>query len=237
MPVLPTRPHLVCRNTVVEPAVRGAAEVIDWTLPATAIGERKRPLAADTMRRVRAGFAAFAEPLTVPVEGREGKRAAPASAPLRTVTTRNETGLALPPYMVELRGGSSSHRAITSPLATVCASGNHHGIVTTPGLVVPYYSNGTARLATQPLPTVTTVDRHGALYGGTVASVEECRFRMLEPHEYAAAMAFPDGYRLLANDKRTRVLMLGNAVTPPAARDLVAMVTEALTGEELDVAA
>ncbi|MCX2179930.1 DNA cytosine methyltransferase [Streptomyces sp. SKN60] len=226
-------PRTECRNQAVEPAVRGAAEAIDWTLPATRIGERKRPLAADTMRRVRAGFAAFAEPLTVPVEGREGKKAAPASAPLRTVTTRNETGLALPPYMVELRGGGSSHRAISAPLATVCASGNHHGIVTAPDLVVPYYSNGTARPAVQPLPTVTTVDRHGALYGGSVSSVEECRFRMLEPHEYAAAMAFPADYRLLANDKRTRVLMLGNAVTPPAARDLVAMVTEAITGEVL----
>ncbi|MDC7338942.1 DNA cytosine methyltransferase [Streptomyces lydicus] len=227
-------PRTECRNTIVEPAVRGAAEVIDWSLPAAAIGERKRPLAADTMRRVRAGFTAFAEPLTVPVEGREGKKAAPASAPLRTVTTRNETGLALPPYMVELRGGGSSHRSITAPLATVCASGNHHGLVTTPDLVLPYYSNGTARPASRPLPTVTTVDRHGALYGGAVASVEECRFRMLEPHEYAAAMAFPDHYRLLANDKRTRVLMLGNAVTPPAARDLVAMVAEAITGQDLE---
>ncbi|WKK21678.1 DNA cytosine methyltransferase [Streptomyces olivoreticuli] len=227
-------PRTECRNTVVEPDVRPAGEAIDWSLPAAVIGARKRPLAAATMRRIRAGFAAFSEPLAVPVEGRDGKRAAPASAPLRTVTTRNETGLALPPYVVELRGGGSSHRAISEPLATVCAGGNHHGIVTTPGLVVPYYSNGTARPATEPLPTVTTVDRHGALYGGTVGALEECRFRMLEPHEYAAAMAFPADYRLLASDKRTRVLMLGNAVTPPAARDLVAMVTEALTGQNLE---
>ncbi|MEU4931277.1 hypothetical protein AB0G54_33035 [Streptomyces yokosukanensis] len=229
-------PRVECRNTVVEPVVRPAAEVIDWTLPAQQIGERAKPLAVDTLRRVRAGFAAYAEPLVVPVEGRDGKRAAPLSGPLRTVTTRNETGLALPPYMVELRGGGSSHRAISQPLATVTAGGNHHGIVTAPDMVVPYYGNGTARPASRPLPTVTTVDRHGALYGGTVGSVEECRFRMLEPHEYAAAMAFPDGYRLLASSKRIKVLMLGNAVTPPAARDLVAMVSEAITGEELPLA-
>ncbi|MBZ4319409.1 DNA cytosine methyltransferase [Streptomyces huiliensis] len=226
-------PKSQCRHAIVEPGVRPAADAIDWSLPAALIGERKRPLAKDTMRRIRAGFAAFAEPLAVPVEGRDGKKAAPASLPLRTVTTRNETALALPPYMVELRGGSSSHRAITRPLATVTAGGNHHGVVTAPDLVVPYYSNGTARPADRPLPTVTTVERHGALYGGTVTAVEECRFRMLEPHEYAAAMSFPDGYLLLARDKRTRVLMLGNAVTPPAARDLVAMLTEAITGDEL----
>jgi DNA (cytosine-5)-methyltransferase 1 len=230
-------PRTECRNAVVEPAVRPASDAIDWSLPAAVIGERKRPYAANTMRRIRAGFEAFAEPLTVPVEGRDGKKASPASAPLRTVTTRNETGIALPPYMVELRGGSSSHRAVSRPLATVCAGGNHHGLVTTPDMVLPYYSNGALRPAAKPLPTVTTVERHGALYGDTVTSVEECRFRMLEPHEYAAAMAFPDNYRLLANDKRTRVLMLGNAVTPPAARDLVAMVAEALTGEDLEAAA
>ncbi|MGP4085783.1 DNA cytosine methyltransferase [Streptomyces sp. KR55] len=231
-------PRVECRNQVVEPAVRPAAEVIDWTLPAPLIGERvgTDALAADTMRRIRAGFTAFAQPLAVPVEGRDGKKAAPVTAPLRTVTTRNETGLALPPYVVELRGGGSSHRAITRPLATVTAGGNHHGIVTAPDLVVPYYGNGTARPAARPLPTVTTVERHGALYGGAVASVDECRFRMLEPHEYAAAMAFPDTYRLIATSKRTKVLMLGNAVTPPAARDLIAMVTEAITGEELPLA-
>lgn len=230
-------PRTECRNTIVEPAVRPAAEVIDWALPATVIGERKRPLAKDTMRRIRAGFTAFAEPLAVPVEGRDGKKAAPTSAPLRTVTTRNETGVALPPYMVELRGGSSSHRTITAPLATVTAGGNHHGLVTAPQLVVPYYGTGIARPAARPLPTVTTVDRHGTLYGATaVRDVEECRFRMLEPHEYKAAMAFPNSYRLLARDKRTRVLMLGNAVTPPAARDLIAMVAEAITGEELEIA-
>lgn len=229
-------PRTECRNTVVEPAVRPAAEVIDWSLPAQAIGERKRPLAKDTMRRIRAGFTAFAQPLAVPVEGRDTKRAAPVSAPLHTVTTRNETDIALPPYMVELRGGSSSHRAITAPLATVTAGGNHHGIVTAPNLIVPYYGNGTARPAAAPLPTITTRDRHGALYGGTVSTLEECGFRMLEPAEYARAMAFPDDYRLLANDKRTRVLMLGNAVTPPAARDLVAMVTESITGQGLEPA-
>jgi DNA (cytosine-5)-methyltransferase 1 len=57
---------------------------------------------------------------------------------------------------------------------------------------------------------------------------------MLEPAEYQAAMEFPKEYILTPPDKRTRVQMLGNAVTPNAARDLVAMVMEAITGEDLD---
>lgn len=234
-------PHVDCRNTVVEPPTRSAADVIDWALPAVAIRDRAeaglRPLKAATMRRIRAGFEEFTSPYLVPVEGRDGKAPISTRAPMRTCSTRNETGLALPPYMVELRGGASSHRAVSEPLAAVCAGGNHHGIVTSPDMVLPYYS-GTERpqLAEQPLPTVTTVERCGALYGGTVRGPEDMRFRMLEPDEYRAAMEFPDDYVLTPRDKRTRVQMLGNAVTPNAARDLVAMSVEALTGEDIELA-
>ncbi|WP_372339563.1 DNA cytosine methyltransferase [Nocardiopsis sp. CC223A] len=228
-------PRIECRHRPVEPAVRAAAEIVDWSLPAERIGDRARPLAAKTMARIRDGLAAYGRPLLVPVEGRQGKKAAPACGPLRTLTTCNETGLAVPPFVAELRGGGSKHRPLTSPLSTVCASGNHHGL-TIPDLIAPYYGTASPRPADQPLPTVTTVERHGLLPGGTVASVEELRFRMLTPGEYAAAMSFPDGYVLLGN-KRERVRMTGNAVTPPAARDLVAAVAEALAGEEITPAA
>ncbi|MFI5805649.1 DNA cytosine methyltransferase [Streptomyces sp. NPDC051561] len=235
-------PQTSCRNQVVEPAVRAAAEIVDWSLPATVISERAerrmKALEPATMRRIRAGFEQFHRPYLVPVEGRDGKQPFPVDHPMRTCSTRNETGLALPPYMVELRGGSSSHRAVTEPLATVCAGGNHHGVVTAPDMILPYYSSTTAaQEAHHPLPTVTTVERCAALYGGSVTRAEDMRFRMLEPEEYQAAMEFPADYILTPNDKRTKVEMLGNAVTPNAARDLVAMVTEALTGQDLEPAA
>ena len=38
---------------------------------------------------------------------------------------------------------------------------------------------------------------------------------MLEPHEVAAAMAFPAGYIPHAPTQRDRVRLAGNAVTPP----------------------
>ncbi|MDT0381385.1 DNA cytosine methyltransferase [Streptomyces sp. DSM 42041] len=215
----------------VHPDVRPAADVIDWALPAVRIGDRPRPLAEKTMTRIRDGFAAYAKPILVPVEGRNGKSARPADAPMRTCTARNETGLAVPPYVVELRGGGSKHRPVAQPLATVCASGNHHGLAV-PDMVLPYYGNTTARPAAEPIPTVTTVDRHALLRGGTVTAVEDLGFRMLAPAEYAAAMAFPGTYIWLGN-KRERVRMAGNAVTPPAARDLLAMVFEAVTGEDV----
>ena len=50
---------------------------------------------------------------------------------------------------------------------------------------------------------------------------------MLEPREIVAAMDFPDQYVVLGN-RREQVRMAGNAVTPPAARDLVGVVAESL---------
>lgn len=222
------------------PAVRPASDAIDFSLPAQRIADRARPLADKTMKRIRDGYDAYAVPILVPVEGRDGKVARPASLPMRTCTARNETGVAIPPYIVELRGGGSSHRPVSDPLATVCASGNHHGLAV-PDLVVPYYGNGSAQPTDRPIPTVTTVDRHALLRGGTVTSVDDLGFRMLEPVEYAAAMAFPgkeaDRPYIWMGNKRERVRLAGNAVTPPAARDLFAMVAESTLGTQFEVAA
>lgn len=246
-------PNIACRNRIVEPAARPASDIIDWTLLGTRIGDRDRPLAAKTMARITAGIEKYwihTPALAVPVEGRDGKQAAPVDGPLRTMTTRSETGLAL---IAELRGGGSTARPASDPLATVTASGNHHGLVTT------YYRNGGIRSTDEALATVTTVERHGLITpaGGTwrdratpttepiparttresdgIATpgvdLADVRFRMLEPREIAAAMDFPDGYVILGN-RREQVRQSGNAVTPPAARDLVAAVAESLGGAE-----
>lgn len=324
-------PRVECRNSIVEPVVRGAHEIIDWSLEGQRIGDRAKPLAAKTMARIQAGIDKYWSPilveaagntydaadpkhpahgrpdgymrawptsepartihttmskaLAVPVEGRTGKTAAPIEDPLRTMTTRNETGLLVPcggtwrtdaaptaepistrttretdglAFIAELRGGGSDHRPTTEPLATVTASGNHHGLVTS------YYGNGTTGSADEPLPTVTTVERHGLLMRNNTARsgpgaemvtpvgepartittaghqsllaaerptihIDDVQFRMLEPVEIAAAMDFPTTYRILGN-RREQVRLSGNAVTPCAARDLVGIVAEALLG-------
>ncbi|WP_280471317.1 DNA cytosine methyltransferase [Nocardia cyriacigeorgica] len=181
-------------------------------------------------------------PLMIPMEGRDGKEAQLASMPLRTQTTRNETAVAFLPFVAELRGGSSDARPVTEALATVTASGNHHGLVTPPAgmspelwntLLLPYYSTGTARPATEPLGTVSTRDRFALVDMITERDIENTRFRMLEPHEIQDAMAFRKDYIVLGN-KRQRVRQLGNAVTPPAAEILISALVEAITGEELD---
>lgn len=266
-----------CWNAV-EPGWLPAAAAIDWGLPGDRIADRKRPLADKTRRRIAAGIARYWHQ----------------------------------PFIAELRGGGSTARSVKSPLATITAGGQHHGLVEplqianagsiydsadprhpkfndpngyyrvrpisdtmrtltgwgdTEALVAPYYgTSDTARPVDEPIGALTTRDRyalvtrhysssgdgaemskpaHEAL--GTLttsaqqsivtpgeieaaaAQVDDCLFRMLEPHEVAAGMAFPGTYQWLGT-RRERVKMAGNAVTPPAARDLIAAVAEALMG-------
>lgn len=199
--------------------------------------------------------AAESKALAIPVEGREGKQAQPMTAPMRTQTTRLETAV-VTPFVAELRGGGSDARTVADPLATVTASGNHHGLVT------PYYGQSkTARGTGDPLGTLTTRDRYALIMrnnaGGSEmstpvhevmrtvttaghqslitpgdieaakAQVDDCYFRMIEPSEAAAAMAFPSTYEWSGN-RRERTRLAGNAVTPPAARDIVGAVAAAL---------
>ncbi|CAM5495689.1 hypothetical protein SANTM175S_04985 [Streptomyces antimycoticus] len=186
-------------------------------------------------RTTRENDALMVPPLMVPVEGREGKEAGSANGPLRTMTTRNETGLAWLPFIAELRGGGSVARPVTESLATVTASGNHHGLCVPPGasehMLVPYYGNGTARSVTDPIGALTTRDRY-ALVRGDI-DINDVLFRMLEPREIGRAMSFADEYVVLGN-KREKVRQYGNAVTPNAAEVIVCALVEAITGEEMD---
>lgn len=204
------------------------------------------------MDAMRARTTRESEALLVPVEGRDGVYARPASDPLRTATTRLQDGL-----VVMLRGQNSA-KETGEPFDTFAANGNHHALVmrnntargdqgqmstpvgeplrtiTTAGhqsliswdhLVVDY--NGPARPVAEVMPTQTTVE------GNAIASVEvdpmDCLFRMLEPAEIKRGMAFPSDYVIKGN-RREQVKQAGNAVTPPAARDLVAAVVESLAG-------
>jgi DNA (cytosine-5)-methyltransferase 1 len=75
--------------------------------------------------------------------------------------------------------------------------------------------------------TLTGHDRHGLAAGPAIA-IEDCFFRMLEPHEIGRGMAFPDSYVVIGN-KRERVRQYGQAVTPPVLRWIVARLVESLS--------
>lgn len=79
-----------------------------------------------------------------------------------------------------------------------------------------YYGNEKGgRSLHRPIGTITTRDRWAVVDGN--------RMRMLSASECRFAMGFPDDYRLPKNH-REAVHLLGNAVCPPVARDLITAV-------------
>jgi site-specific DNA-cytosine methylase len=154
--------------------------------------------------------------------------------PLATVTAGgNHHALVVPPGFVmrnnTARGGPDSPQMctpFTEPLRTMTAAGHQSVVLLPPHLVVDYYRTGRARQAsTEPMGTVTTVDRAALIDPADL--LEDCLFRMLAPHEIGAAMSFPTTYTVLGSN-RDRVRQYGNGVTPPAAADLWHAVVNAI---------
>lgn len=278
-------------NTVVEPAVRGAVEIIDWALPCPRIGDRTRPLAEKTRARILAGMQRYGwAPIVTAGAGNThertpGNRARPLTDPLPTQHTSSGSALAQPPEALIVRnnGTKGGHparhvtpigepaRTMTAnggqallvpmrrnakatdtaePTPTVTAGGNHHGLLmrnnrggaemVTPtdepartmtskghqSLLMPYYGQGQAQPVERPVPTVPTKDRFALVDLDQL--VDDCGFRMLEPHEIALAMAFPRGYIPTELTKKDRVKLAGNAVTPPVMTWIAGRILQAL---------
>ncbi|WP_223690084.1 DNA cytosine methyltransferase [Leifsonia poae] len=210
---------------------------------------REGKAAASVMDPMRTQSTRAETALMVPAGGTWRTDATPVSAVMATRTTTETDALVIP-----LRNHGVAKSA-AHPIDTVAANGNHHALVmrnnqggaemstpvaeplrtlTTGGhqsLLVPYYGTGTASTTSEPVGTLTTTDRFGFAEGISL-DVDDVEFRMLEPDEIKRGMAFPDDYVLLGT-KREQVKQSGNAVTPPAARDLGRAVAEYL----LEVAA
>lgn len=197
------------------------------------------------------------DPLMVPAGGTWNKDAVSSAYPARARTTREAEALLFPPFIAEMRGGGSSARDARDALAAVTAGGINHALVmgyySRDDAIAPasaplptataeprhallhrmnHHTGDGSYLSTpvtEPARTLTAAG-HQALLQGRSINVDEVFFRMLEPKEIKKAMAFPDEYRMLGT-RREQVRLAGNAVTPPAARDLVTTVAAAITGE------
>jgi DNA (cytosine-5)-methyltransferase 1 len=235
-----------------------AREIIDWNLPTQIIDERARPLAVNTMRRIMRGiekyWGPYARPFLVRYNGGDG-RVHSVDQPLPVLDTSNRYGLVQPLIMCIGQTSSAGRtRSINEPLATVVTK--EEACLIEP-LFVPQHSCGTVRPTTGPLSTITT-DGAIALveplimeyYGQGVChpvsepvpvvptknrfaliTPENARlgFRMLKPHELAAAQSFPKGY-IFTGNRGEVVKQIGNAVCPKMAEALTAGYMRELAG-------
>lgn len=144
---------------------------------------------------------------------------------LPTLTTATTQGL-LVPYYSASRSGTPTDQLM--------------GTLTTNDRFALVMRNNTARgdqaqMSTpveESLRTITTAG-HQSLLEPPSIDIMECLFRMLEPHEIGAGMAFQPDYVVLGN-KRQRVRQYGNAVTPPVAEILIAALVECIQGHPID---
>lgn len=163
--------------------------------------------------------------LLVPAGGTWHTDGHPTSDPMRTLTTREAHGLLVPYYGTRSTGGPTNH-----PMGTL----------TTVDKFALVMRNNTSRgddgylstPVTEPLRTLTT-SGHQSLLDQLTLTVEDCLFRMLEPHEIGAGMAFFPDYKVIGT-KRQRVKQYGNAVTPPVAEVIIAALVECIQGYPID---
>lgn len=132
------------------------------------------------------------------------------------------------------RGDESRATPVTEPVRTLQANGGGAGqaiLTWDNGRGLFSYDTGNMRPLSAAMPTQTTIEGDALVeYDSLDDEIDNCSLRMLTIPEINDGMAFRRSYVLLGDAKRDKVTMLGNAVTPPAARDLVACIQEAILG-------
>lgn len=148
----------------------------------------------------------------------------PEDRPFQTVTAHNHDGhlVATTPYMIpyygERDGQAPRTHDIEEPHPSVTATGSQPGLINP--FLVEYYGQSTAADVEEPLPTVTTKDRHALIVPELYPWGLDLRYRMLQPRELALAQGFPEGYQFEASTKEDHTKLIGNAVPVNLAESL-----------------
>ena len=198
------------------PSWHTASEIIDWSIPCQLISERKKPLAAATMRRIEYGIREFWREEAIPFIARlyGNSTAESISKPLSTISCSGAHHMLIQPFITAIGQTSAKqrNRKLTEPLSTICTKQEH--CLVKP-MLVQYYGNGHAVSLSDPIPTLTTKDRYALV--NPKHSNYELGFRMLQPNELAAATGFPSDYKFTGT-KVEVVKQIGNAVPPNFAK-------------------
>ena len=224
---------------------RSAAEIIDWSIPGESIFDRKKPLCANTLRRIEAGikkyWGAWAEPFIHALNHAECKieiqlsdippfltrynggddRHHPIGDPVPVIDCSNRYGL-ISPLMIPQQSAGRVKPCAGNPMPTIATSG---AVGVVQPFLMSYYSTGTTTATDRPCPTITTKDRFGLVQGRILTMPDGQQFRldithrMLTSAELARATSFPEGYVFCGGDTAAKK-QIGNAVPPKLAEAL-----------------
>lgn len=160
---------------------------------------------------------------------RTGSQAGALDESLRTICTDQQMALVQGAAQLSMRDASAMRVAgLDAELMTQGCAPQQGLIQQAPFIVSQYRSHNTSPIDA-PVPTMTTLDRHSLVQPTESINVDDCYFRMLQPHEVGLGMGFDASYVVLGN-KRERIKQFGNAVTPPAMELQLRRQVDALIG-------
>lgn len=183
----------------------------------------------DPLKTISAGgiHAALCQPFLVEYHGEKSentqRRVKSVDEPLPVQTTENRFGLCQPFVFNVAHAGGERVSSCDEPLGTFPAGHRGELALCEPFLTKYYGCGDGARPVTEPLDTVTTKDRFALVQPKGI----DILFRMLQPHELAAAMGF-EGYEFTGT-KTDQVRQIGNAVAVEPAEALCGSVMDELT--------
>ncbi|HCD7553682.1 TPA: DNA cytosine methyltransferase [Citrobacter farmeri] len=146
---------------------RTAAECIDWTIPASSIFDRKKPLAVNTLKRIGRGIQRFvidsASPFIVKCNHTSTRtvydcfRGQSLEEPLQTITKTHGYAIAVP-HLTKFRTGATG-QDVTQPVPTITAGasrrpgGNGHALGIVEAALTPFLAgNGGSEYQAKPRP-------------------------------------------------------------------------------------
>ncbi|MFT3992421.1 MAG: DNA cytosine methyltransferase [Luteolibacter sp.] len=166
-----------------------AREIIDWSLPAGSIFERKKPLSPKTLARIESGLRKFGlKGFIVPQHSSNGPRDVDDPAPTVTTTSRG-VGLVLP-FIMSAGGPECPPRSVDKPVGTVLTR-DHRALVEPFIVAWDHQSGGPGGGISginEPISTVVTKARHGVaepflveLKGSTESAIKRTSKSLDEP--------------------------------------------------------
>ena len=152
---------------------RSAAEIIDWSIPGESIFDRKKPLCANTLRRIEAGIRKFwgewAEPFLIVLRGTGADQinssAVPLTVPLPALTAGGGHMVLIRPFWTDIshtRNMLAVNGTVDTPLNTItCSHGSH-------AIIMPFitrYNGGENRNhgVNSPVPVIDCGNRYGVV--------------------------------------------------------------------------
>ncbi len=161
----------------------------------------------------------------------EARRARSLDEPVGTLPGSNRFALAQP-FVISAGGPKCPARPVSAPLGTVLTRA--HRAVVEPFLTKYNRTATGAYSVEEPIDTISTRDRFGLVQPVIDGYVLDIHFRMLQPHELAAATSFPKTY-VFQGTREDVVKQIGNAWPGELARALSSVVVEDYAGKKTRV--